>query len=69
MLILTRKIGQSIIIGKDSPDIKITILHKINSAYFRVGIEAPKMYNIWRKEVYDREGWEGLIHESVKMDA
>ena len=51
MLVLTRKAGESIIIGKDL--VKIKILSA--SAYsVRVGIDAPKNMSVHREEIYDQ---------------
>ena len=50
MLILTRRAGESLIIGDD---IVINILGvKGNQA--RIGIEAPKEVSVHREEIYDR---------------
>ncbi|MBB6732256.1 carbon storage regulator CsrA [Cohnella zeiphila] len=49
MLILTRKIGQSIIIGND---IEI-IVSAIDGDQVKIGIQAPKELKILRKEVYE----------------
>jgi carbon storage regulator len=48
MLILTRKLGESVSIGED---IKITFLD-IKGKYIRVGIEAPRNVAIHRQEIY-----------------
>lgn len=48
MLILTRKLGESINIGDD---IKITLLD-IKGKYIRIGIEAPRDVAVHREEVY-----------------
>lgn len=48
MLILTRKVGETLIIGND---IIITILG-IKGNQIRIGIEAPKNISIYRKEIY-----------------
>ncbi len=48
MLILTRKIGETLIIKND---IIITIL-SIKGNQIRIGIEAPKNIPIYRKEIY-----------------
>ena len=48
MLILGRKINESIIIGND---IKVTIC-KINRRQIRVGISAPKYVPVYREEVF-----------------
>lgn len=48
MLILNRKIGESIIIGED---IEITIL-EVDEKRVKIGIDAPRDINILRKEIY-----------------
>jgi len=48
MLVLTRKKGQSIMIGED---IEITVVD-IQGDQIRLGIEAPKNVAIHRKEVF-----------------
>ncbi len=48
MLVLTRKIGETLIIKND---IIITILG-IKGNQIRIGIEAPKNISIYRKEIY-----------------
>ena len=48
MLILNRKIGESIIIGEE---IEITIF-EIEESRVKIGIDAPKDINILRKEIY-----------------
>lgn len=50
MLILTRKIGETLMIGDD---IKITIL-AIKGNQVRIGIEAPKEIDVHRQEIYER---------------
>jgi carbon storage regulator len=50
MLILTRRAGESIIIGDD---IVITVLNW-KSNQVRIGIEAPKDISIHREEIYKR---------------
>ena len=57
MLVLTRKKGQSIIIGDN---IEISILD-IQSDQVRIGINAPKNVAIHRKEVYLE-----IQHENMK---
>ncbi|MCM3128291.1 carbon storage regulator CsrA [Paenibacillus provencensis] len=48
MLVLTRKKGESIIIGED---IEITLL-AVDSETVKIGIKAPKNIDIYRNEVY-----------------
>ncbi len=48
MLILTRKLGESIAIGDD---IKITFLD-IKGKQLRIGVDAPKHVSVHRDEIY-----------------
>ena len=50
MLILTRKIGESIIIGDN---VKVTVLG-VEGRQIRVGIDAPKEISVHRQEIYDK---------------
>ncbi|MBQ8997504.1 MAG: carbon storage regulator CsrA [Clostridium sp.] len=49
MLVITRKKGESLLIGDD---IEITILN-VGDGSIKIGIEAPKDKVILRKEVYE----------------
>jgi len=57
MLILTRKIGESIIVG-DNITIKIVETGK-NSV--RIGIDAPKEISVLRQEVFDSIQKENIL--------
>ena len=50
MLILTRKIGQSIRIGDDI----IVKIVEIDGSQIKIGIEAPKGVAIFREELYEK---------------
>lgn len=50
MLILTRKVGEKLIIGDD---IVVTILGE-KSGQIRIGIDAPKDVDVHREEVWKR---------------
>lgn len=50
MLILTRKAGETVLIGDD---ISITVLN-IRGNQVKIGIEAPKDVTVHREEIYER---------------
>ena len=50
MLILTRKLGESIRIGDD---ITLTVL-SVKGNQIRLGIDAPREVEVHRQEIYDR---------------
>jgi carbon storage regulator len=50
MLVLTRKVGQSIVIGDE---IEVVIL-EVRGEQVRVGIRAPKNVSVHRKEIYEQ---------------
>ena len=50
MLVLTRKIGEGIVIGND---VTVTVL-ETRGGTVRIGIDAPKNKKIYRQEIYER---------------
>ena len=50
MLILTRKVGERLIIGDD---IAVTVL-SVKGNQVRVGVQAPSSIAVHREEIYDR---------------
>lgn len=62
MLIVTRKKGESLMIGDD---IEI-VISKIDEGSVKIGIQAPKNVQILRKELYEEVEQENM--EAVKID-
>jgi carbon storage regulator len=50
LLILTRKIGESLMIGAE---VTVTVM-AVNGNQVRIGINAPKAVEVHREEVYER---------------
>ena len=50
MLILTRRVGESLRIGDE---VSVTVLG-IKGSQVRIGVNAPKSISVHREEVYDR---------------
>lgn len=59
MLVLTRKIGEQIVIGDD---IKIKIV-EVKGKQVRVGIEAPRSVEVNREEIYQQKHGEKEVTE------
>lgn len=52
MLVLTRRVGESLIIG-DEGKIKLSVL-RVQGNQVRIGIEAPRDVAVHREEIYRR---------------
>lgn len=50
MLILTRRVGETVVIGED---ISVTVLG-VKGNQIRLGINAPKDVSVHRQEIFDR---------------
>lgn len=53
MLVLSRKVEETIIIGNDNDKIVLTIL-RVNGNTIRIGIQAGKQFKILRGELADK---------------
>lgn len=62
MLILTRRVGETFIIGKE---ITITILG-VKGSQVRIGINAPKKIPIYREEIYQKIKKTNSIYKNMK---
>ncbi|WP_029166082.1 carbon storage regulator CsrA [Aminiphilus circumscriptus] len=56
MLVLTRKVGEGLVIGED---IEIVIVETRGDSV-RIGISAPRSVGVWRKELWDQIREENL---------
>lgn len=54
MLVLTRRLDESIVIGDGIVVKVISVRGAGDQAVVRLGIDAPSTVRVWRKEVYDQ---------------
>jgi carbon storage regulator len=59
MLVLTRRVGESIFIGEG---IKITVVRIVGNKV-RLGLSAPASCHVWRAELAERDAVQGNIEE------
>lgn len=66
MLVLTRKIGETILIG-ETIEVKVVA---IDGEQVKLGVEAPKTLKIFRKELYEviqQENKDALHHQNLNV--
>ena len=61
MLILTRRVGEKVMIGDD---VSVTVL-RVKGNQVRLGVEAPKSVSVQREEIYHRIKSEGEATANV----
>jgi len=64
LLVLTRKVNQSIIIGDE---VEVVVL-EVRGEQVRLGIRAPKNVSVHRKEIYEQIRDEGKSTSEVKPE-
>ncbi|MGC8782947.1 MAG: carbon storage regulator CsrA [Armatimonadota bacterium] len=64
MLVLTRKVNQSIVIGDE---IEVVVL-EVRGEQVRIGVRAPRTIAVHRKEIYEQIRQENLNAASVSTD-
>ena len=64
MLILTRRVGETLVIGDD---VNVTVLG-VRGNQVRLGVDAPKEVAVHREEIYQRIQNEGDINDSSNSD-
>lgn len=71
MLILTRRVGEALVVGEGNDQIKVTVLG-IKGNQVRIGVDAPKNVSVHREEIYQRiqkEKAEGISRPEPKDKA
>lgn len=53
MLMLTRRVGEALIIGEGADRITVTVTG-ISGGQVKIGVSAPKHVAVYREEIYDR---------------
>jgi carbon storage regulator len=64
MLILTRRVGETLMVGDE---VTVTVLG-VKGNQVRIGVNAPKDVAVHREEIYDRIKKENLGEDSVDSE-
>ncbi len=68
MLVLTRKAGQSIVIGEDIEIYVVQVRGSGDQAQVRLGIQAPVNSRILRREIFDEIALENRLASQGTID-
>lgn len=63
MLILTRRVGESVVIGDD---VTVTVMG-VKGNQVRIGVDAPKEVAVHREEIFERIQQEGNNANATKV--
>ena len=63
MLILTRRVGETLMIGDH---VSVTVLG-VKGNQVRIGVNAPKEVSVHREEIYQRTQHERAMHEHLQQ--
>jgi carbon storage regulator (csrA) len=65
MLILTRRIGESVVIGED---VTVTVLG-VKGNQIRLGVKAPQTVSVHREEIFERIQSERVGEVEIEVEA
>ncbi|MRH77351.1 carbon storage regulator CsrA [Spiribacter sp. C176] len=65
MLILTRRVGETLMIGDE---VAVTVLG-VKGNQVRIGVKAPRDVSVHREEIYDRIHEEGASDETTDTNS
>lgn len=64
MLILTRRVGETVMIGED---VTVTVL-RVKGNQVRLGVDAPKSVSVQREEIFHRIKRENAQPENIEAE-